>query len=83
MMNELIKKIYMEIICYEDDVLKTGKQLDREVADLLKPYEEELDEKHLEIIKTLMYQAILIAEQTGFWLGVKYTVKFMIKILSD
>lgn len=83
MMNELIKKIYMEIICYEEDVLKTGKQLDREVATLLKPYEEELDEKHLEIVKTLMYQTILVAEQEGFWLGIKYAVKLMIEILSD
>ena len=82
-MDELIKKIYMEIISYEKDVLKTGAELDREVVDLIEPYQEEFDEKTLEIVKTLMYQAILVAEQTGFWLGVKYTVKFMMKILSD
>lgn len=82
-MDELIKKIYMEVILYEDDVLKSGKQLDKEVADLLKTYEDELDEKHMEIVKTLMYQTILIAEQEGFWLGIKYAVKLMVEILSD
>lgn len=82
-MEELIKKIYVEIISYEKDVLKTGTELDKEVIDLIKPYQEELDEKTLEIVKTLMYQAILVAEQTGFWIGIKYAVKFMMKILSD
>ena len=82
-MNELIKKIYMEIICYEDNVLKTGKQLDNEVAILLKPYEDELDEKNMEIVKALMYQAILVAEQEGFLLGIKYVVKFLLNVLSD
>lgn len=82
-MDELIKKIYVEIISYEKDVLKAGAELDKEVVDLIKPYQEELDEKSLEIVKTLMYQAILVAEQTGFWLGIKFAVKFIMKILSD
>ena len=82
-MEELIKKIYVEIISYEKDVLRTGAELDQEVVNLIKPYQEELDEKSLEIVKTLMYQAILVAEQTGFWHGTKYAVKLMMKILSD
>lgn len=80
-MNELLKKIYEEVICYEEDMLKAGKQIDMEINKLIEIYTDQLDEKTLEIVKTLMHQISFASEQTGFWLGVKYTMKWLFKQL--
>lgn len=82
-MNELLKKIYENVIYYETDVLQTGRELDKEIENLINEYADQLDEEGMEIAKTLMYQTALLSEQTGFCLGVKYTVKLLIELLSE
>lgn len=81
-MDELLKKIYEEVLCYEQDILEAGQKKDIEINQLVEVYKEQLDEKTLEIVKTLMYQISLSSEQTGFWLGVKYAIKFFLDMLN-
>lgn len=82
MMNELLKKIYEEVICYEEDMMAAGKQVETEINKLIEPYTDQMNESTLETVKTLLYQTSFSAEQTGFWLGVKYTIKLLSEILS-
>ena len=82
-MNELFKKIYESVIYYEEDVIQTGAELDKEIDSLIENCDISFNEEETETIKTLMYQAVLSAEQTGFFLGVKYTIKMLIGLLSE
>lgn len=82
-MNELLKKIYEEVIYYEKDMFEAEKQIDTQINQLIEPYTNELTENDMELIKTLMYQTSLIAEQKGFLLGMKYMLKMLIMILSE
>lgn len=82
-MNELFKKIYESVICYEEDVIQMGAELDKEIDSLISNCDASFDAEEIETIKTLMYQAILSAEQTGFYLGVKYAVKMLLELLSN
>ena len=82
MMNELLKKIYEEVICYEEDMMAAGKEVEVEINKLIEPYTDQFDETTLETVKTLLYQTSFSAEQTGFWLGIKYTIKLLSEILS-
>lgn len=81
-MDDLFKKIYENVIYYEDDTIKAREQLDTEVNNLLKPYSKQFNEEEIEIIKALMYQIALYSEKTGFWLGMKYTTKACMKLLD-
>ena len=83
MMNELLKKIYENVIAYEDDTLEIGKALDKQVNELLEPYKNQFNEKDMETIRQLMYAILLKAEQEGFQLGVKYSVQMIFKLLMD
>ena len=82
-MNELLKKIYENVIAYEDDTLEIGKALDKQVNELLEPYKNQFNEKDMETIRQLMYAILLKAEQEGFQLGVKYSVQMIFKLLMD
>ena len=82
-MNELLKKIYENVIAYEDDTLEVDKALDKQVKDLLEPYKNQFNEKDMETIRQLMYAILLKAEQEGFQLGVKYSVQMILKLLMD
>lgn len=82
-MNELLKKIYESVITYEKDTVEMGRRVDVEINKLIKPYAEQLTDKEMEQIKTLLYQTALTAEQEGFQLGIKYTLKILFNLLSD
>lgn len=82
-MNELLKKIYESVITYEKDTVEMGSRVDVEINKLIKPYAEQFTDKEMEQIKTLLYQTALTAEQEGFQLGIKYTLKMLFDILSD
>lgn len=79
----LLKKIYESVIYYEKDTVEMGNYVDVEINKLIKPYAEQFTDKELQQIKTLLYQTALTAEQEGFQLGIKYTLKMLFDILAD
>lgn len=82
-MNELLKKIYESVITYEKDTVEMGSRVDVEINKLIKPYAEQLTDKEMEQLKNLLYQTALTAEQEGFQLGIKYTLKLLFDLLSN
>ncbi|WP_099203892.1 hypothetical protein [Scatolibacter rhodanostii] len=82
-MNELLKKTYEAVICYEKDTIEMSSRVDAEINTLLKTYAKQSTDKETEQIKSLLYQTALTAEQEGFQLGIKYTLKTLLDILSD
>ncbi|WP_099203910.1 hypothetical protein [Scatolibacter rhodanostii] len=82
-MNELLKKTYEAVICYEKDTIEMSSRVDAEIHTLMKTYIEQSGDKESEQIKTLLYQTALTAEQEGFELGIKYTMKTLLHLLSD
>lgn len=82
-MNELLKKIYESVITYEKDTVEMGSRVEIEINKLIKPYTGQLTDEEIEQIKALLYQTALTAEQEGFQLGIKYTLKMLFDLLSD
>ena len=81
-MNELLRKLYDDVISNEDDTLKVGNRLDAEVKELVEPYTNCFSEDDMETIKNLMYSILLTGEQEGFHLGVKSTIKILMEIFG-
>jgi len=73
----MLDEIFQNVICYEEDVILMGKQLDEEISDFLKPYQDKFTNREMEIIKNILYQTELSAKQMGFRLGVKYTLRLI------
>lgn len=82
-MNELLKKIYQDVISNENDVVEIGRTLDNEVNNLIEPYISHFNDEDIAIVKDMMYSILLKAEQSGFQTGVRYTMKMLLYLLSD
>ena len=76
-MNELLKKIYNEILVYEKDIIATNKVVDNTVYELIKSYHQNLTAKEYDELKQLIFSAVSIAEQAGFENGVRFSIKIM------
>lgn len=81
-MNDLLKKIYSEILIYEEDIISINKSTDEKVAELTAPYQQKLSDDEMEQLKSLLYAISLSAEQTGFEVGVRFAVQLLIKLLQ-
>lgn len=82
-MNKLFKKIYQEVLVYEEDIVKGNRQVDKLLNDLTEPYKEQSTDDELEKLKELLSIMALTAEQTGFENGVKFTLKMLFSLLND
>lgn len=82
-MEELFRKIYDTIICYEEDAVEMGKGIDREINELMKPFQTKLTEVQLEEMRDLISVISISAEREGFLLGAKYTLKMLTVLLSN
>ena len=80
-MKDLLKKIYNAVLVYEKEVINSSKVVDEEIAQLIKPYEDKLSKNELEELYNLLYSTSLTAQQTGFELGVRLTIKMLVDIL--
>lgn len=82
-MEDLLKKIYDTVICYEQETVEMGWKVDREIEHLIEPYQEKISEKEQENLKNLLCCIALTAERESFLLGVKYTMKMLTKLMID
>ena len=81
-MNNLLEKIYTDILVYESDVVKINKQVDEEINRLVKPYTKQLSDKEMEKLNDLLSVAVMTAEQAGFENGVRFAVKMLYSLLN-
>lgn len=82
-MNELLKKIYNNVLVYEEQVTKISKVVDDEINTLIEPYQDKLSDTELEELKDLLSSTALVAEQTGFEIGMRFAIKLIVSMLAD
>lgn len=82
-MDELLGKIYREIIYFEEDTVQMEKKIVEEVDGLLEPYRTALDAEQKEELQSLLYEAVHIAEAESFWMGVRYALRVFMKLAAD
>ena len=52
-MNDLLKKIYSEILIYEEDIISMNKSTDEKVAELTAPYQQKLSDDEMRPFQVL------------------------------
>lgn len=82
-MNELLKKIYNNVLVYEEQVTKISKAVDDEINNLIEPHQNKLSAIELEELKDLLSSTALVAEQTGFEIGMRFAIKLIVSMLAD
>ena len=82
MNDNLLKKIFDDVIYYEADAIEIGRSIENEVKKLMTPYVSKMDEKEKESFEDTCYDISYYAELGGFHLGLKYAVKILAEILK-
>lgn len=81
-MNNLLLKIYENVIRYEKEAISMEKRITKEVDAICKPYKGKLSADELEELQDILFEIALSGEQEGFQLGVLSLIKLLIEILS-
>lgn len=81
-MDKLLKKIYDEVICYEEDVTKMNKTIEKESMDILKKHSNQFSTEEEKLLE-LLDDAASFAVREGFCMGMKYAFKIMTKIFKE
>lgn len=82
-MNDLLKKLFEEIICYEPDVIKMNCYMDEEIKNIINEYAKESSELKSEEIQNAFFDVAFIAQKQGFMLGMKCAMKLLSELLSE
>lgn len=82
-MNELLQKIYNNVLVYEEQVINISKVVDDEINNLIEPHQNKLSATELEELKDLLSSTALVAEQTGFEIGMRFAIKLIVSMLAD
>lgn len=77
-MKSLLKKIYENVICYEEDAIQMDKTINKEIEELLLKCCSKFKDDEIEQLKSNIYQLALTAEQEGFELGMKYAYRLFV-----
>lgn len=82
-MSELLYKIFEEIISKEDDIVEMDRQIGNSIKEYISRYDDVLSENDMERLRDCVYYATLISEREAFYLGMKYTLKIMLSLMTD
>lgn len=82
-MDDLLSKIYKDILIYDKDTVQLNKAMNEEVLSLLVEYKEQLTNIEQDTAKEILYAVVPIAEQTGFKIGMRFAWKLLLSLLSD
>ena len=82
MNDNLLKKIFDDVIAYEAEAIEIRSRIEDEVKKLMTPYVSQMDEKEKEAFEDTCYDISYYAELGGFRLGLKYAVKILAEILK-
>lgn len=80
-MQDIIGKLYDNIVSIEDDSIELGKRLDKIVEETIVPLRKTMSEDDVETIKEIIYKVVSVAERDGFRLGVNATATFVLEAL--
>ena len=73
-MNNL-KEIYEEVAVFSKDSYETNHKLEKEVADMIKPYTMNLSGREKEALEDIFYDVCAEGKYVGFCIGMKYCFK--------
>lgn len=82
-MDELLEKIFKEIIYFEKDIVQMEKKIGEEVNGLLASCQIAPDAEQREQLQSLLYEAVHIAETKSFWMGARYALRILRKLAAD
>lgn len=82
-MDDILSKIYKDILVYEKDTVQLNKAMNEEVLSLLDEYKEQLTNAEQDTVKEMLYAVVPIAEQTGLKIGIRFAWKLLLSLLSD
>ena len=82
MNDDLLKKIYEEVIVYEAEAVNIRRGIEDEVKNLMTSYPSKLDRKEKEAFEDRCYNISYFAEFGGFRLGMKYAVQILMELLK-
>lgn len=82
-MRELLMKIYQEVISKEEEVIETDRRTNECIEEYISRYDEVFSEKDMERLRDCVYYAVLISEREAFYIGMKYTLKIMLSLLTE
>lgn len=82
MNDDLLKKIYEEVIVYEAEAVNIRRGIEDEVKNLMTSYASKLDGKEKEAFEDMCYKISYFAEFGGFRLGMKYAVQILMELLK-
>lgn len=82
MNDNLLKKIFDDVIAYEAEAIEIRSSIEDEVKKLIPPYVSKIDDKEKEAFEDMCYDISYFAELGGFRLGMKYAVKILTEILK-
>lgn len=82
-MGELLTKIYENVVYQEKGTYEMEQRLEKEIQNLIKPYQTQFDEQTLEIIRNLMYAIELKTEHEAFQLGASFSLKLFMELSAE
>ena len=82
-MNELFNQIFEEVISKQLDTMEMDRQLNERIEEYISKYNDVLSENEMERLRDCVYYAVLLNEQEAFYLGIKYTLKIMLFLLTN
>ena len=81
-MNELLRKLFDNVVSNEKETIEVNKQVDTKVHTILEQYKQQLTTEEFEKLSADFYYIALFSQQEGFELGMKYLLKLVIALLS-
>ncbi len=83
-MENLLRKIYEEVIIYGKDSYELNHRLEYEIREMIYPYikKAKMNDEESESFRDLCFDISASAQYSGFLQGVKLTVKILIEILT-
>lgn len=83
-MENLLRRIYEEVIIYGKDSYEINHRLEYEIREMIYPYIEkaEMNDEESESFRDLCFDISARAQYSGFLQGIKLTIRLLIEILT-
>lgn len=81
-MNDLLLKIYENVIRFEKEAIQMEERVTEEVIQLSEPFKDKLSIDELETLQDAMFSVALTSQQQGFQAGAKFFAKLLAECLS-
>ena len=79
-MNDFLKKVFEQVVMEEPDTIKADKMISEDVKSLFASYQDSMDADEFEAMRNLIFCATLTAQEVGFELGIRYTLRLALDL---